>query len=260
MPERTSHAPGTPSWVDIGTDVEAAKTFYTGLFGWDTEDAGPVEVAGGYGFFTQGGKAVAGYGPQQNPGPPFWSTYVTVADVDVTTKAVEAAGGTVLVAPMDVMDAGRMAVYLDSGGAAFSAWQPLGHIGAQLVNEPVSMCWTELNTRDVEGAKTFYASVFGWEAVTGQDEGPMPYVEFKVEGESIAGMMSMPPHLPAEVPPHWLVYFAVDDTDSTIAKATELGGVVHMEPMEIPEVGRFAVLGDPQGAVFAVIKMARTTS
>lgn len=254
MPERSQYAPGTPSWVDIGTDLAGAKPFYEGLFGWTSLEAGPVEETGGYGFFLRNGKMVAGYGPQQNPGPPAWTSYVSVADADETAKLAEAAGGTVILAPMDVMTAGRMAVLRDTQGAFISIWQPGEHPGAQLVNEPGSFCWTELNARDVQAAKAFYAATFGWEEVT-HTEGPMPYTEFKVGGESVCGMMPMPPMIPAHVPSHWLVYFAVDDTDAAVARAGELGGSVRMPPMDLP-VGRFSVLADPQGATFAVIRLA----
>jgi Predicted enzyme related to lactoylglutathione lyase len=253
MPERTEYAPGVPSWIDIGTDVEGAKQFYGSLFGWTSMDAGPPEETGGYGFFLKGDKMVAGYGPQQNPGPPFWTTYVSVADADETAKKVEQAGGNVIMAPMDVMSAGRMAVFQDPQGGFISAWQPGEHQGAQLVNEPGTLTWNELNTRDLEPAKAFYTAVFGWEAET-HEGGPMPYTEFKVGGESIAGCMNMPPMIPAQVPQHWLVYFAVDDTDATVAKATELGGAVRMPGMDTP-AGRIAVVADPQGATFAVIKL-----
>ena len=253
MPERTQYPPGTPSWIDIGTDVEGAKQFYGSLFGWDTQDAGPPEETGGYGFFLKDGKMVAGYGPQQNPGPPFWTTYVSVTDAEETAKKVEQAGGTVVMAPMEVMGAGTMAVFQDPQGAFISAWQPAQHQGAQLVNEPGSLCWNELNTRDVEGSKAFYIAAFGWDAET-HEGGPMPYTEFKIEGQSIAGCMPMPPMIPAQVPPHWLVYFAVDDADATVARVSELGGAVRMGPMDTPP-GRIAVVADPQGATFAVIKL-----
>lgn len=257
MPERTEYAPGTPSWVDIGTDVERAKEFYGSLFNWSSQDAGPPEETGGYGFFLKNSKLVAGYGPQQSPGPPFWTTYVSVADADAIAKRVEAADGTVVIAPMDVMSAGRMAVFQDPQGVFISVWQPGEHTGAQVVNEPGSLCWTELNSRDVEGSKAFYSAVFGWEPLT-HAEGPMPYTEFQLGGESIAGMMQMPPMVPAEVPPHWLVYFAVDDTDATVAQAQELGGSVRMPPMDTP-AGRLSVLGDPQGATFGVIRLSEQT-
>lgn len=127
MPERTDYMPGTPSWVDIGTDVESAKQFYGRLFGWGAREAGPVEETGGYGFFVKGEKLVAGYGPQQNPGPPAWATYVSVADADDIAEKVEGAGGTVVLAPMDVMTAGKMAVFQDARGAFISVWQPGEH-------------------------------------------------------------------------------------------------------------------------------------
>jgi predicted enzyme related to lactoylglutathione lyase len=258
MPERSQYTPGTPCWIDIGTDVGPAKEFYTSLFGWKTEDAGAPEETGGYGFFMKNGKMVAGFGPKQGEGPPFWSTYVCVSDADQTAKEVEAAGGTVVVPPMDVISAGRMAVFQDTGGAFISAWQPGDHLGAQLVNEDGSLTWNELNTRNVDAAKTFYRKAFGWDPVTHAD-GPMPYTEFQVSGQSIAGMMDMPPMVPAEVPSHWLVYFAVDDADAKVAKAQQLGASVLAPLMDVP-VGRFSVLQDPQGAVFAVIRMSEPTS
>ncbi|MGH9040618.1 MAG: VOC family protein [Acidimicrobiia bacterium] len=253
MPERTEYTPGTPSWIDIGTDIEGAKQFYGGLFGWDSADAGPVEETGGYGFFLKNGKMVGGYGPQQNPGPPVWATYVAVNDAEETAKRVEQAGGTVILAPMEVMGAGTMAVFQDPQGAFISVWQAGDHKGAQLVNETGTFCWNELNTRDVDGSKAFYTAAFGWDAHTSEG-GPMPYTEFQVEGNSIAGCMQMPPMIPAQVPPHWLVYFAVDDIDAAVAKVTELGGAVRMPGMDTP-AGRIAVVGDPQGATFAVIKL-----
>ena len=254
MTEPTGFAPGTPSWIDIGTDVEAAKAFYGPLFGWASQEAGPVEETGGYGFFLKGDKMVAGYGPQQNPGPPFWSTYVSVDDADEIARRVKSAGGTVIVEPSDVMGAGRMAVFQDPQGAFISVWQPARHTGAQVVNEAGSFCWNELDSRDVESSAKFYPAVFGWTAKHTAD-GPMPYTEFQLDGQSIAGMMAMPPMVPAQVPSFWLVYFAVDDADATIAKAQELGGSVQMPAMDIP-IGRFAVLADPQGATFAVVQLS----
>lgn len=253
MPERDGYAPGTPGWVDIGTDVEGAKAFYGALFGWTAQDAGPPEQSGGYGFFLKDGRMVAGYGPQQTPGRPFWTTYVVVGDADEAAKRVEQAGGTVVMSPTDVMTQGRMAVFSDPQGAFISAWQPGEHRGAQLVNEPGALCWNELQTRDPEAAKAFYTVVFDWEAVT-HTGGPVPYTEFKVDGDSVAGMMPMPPMIPRGVPPHWLVYFAVDDTDAAVNRAGELGGSVQMPPMDVP-VGRFSVLTDAQGATFAVIRL-----
>jgi predicted enzyme related to lactoylglutathione lyase len=257
MPERTSYAPGTPCWVDIGTDLDAALPFYTALFGWTTMDAGSVEETGGYGFFMKGDKMVAGYGPQQNPGPPFWSSYVCTADADETAGKVTAAGGSVILAPMDVMDAGRMAVFQDSAGGFFSVWQPGQHIGSGLANEPGAFSWNELNSRDVDASIAFYESVFGWTHETHTMDGPVgSYTEWKLDGETIGGMLPMPPMVPAEVPQFWLVYFAVADLEAALAKLQELGGSVLMPGMTV-DAGTFAVVMDPQGATLSLIQLAQ---
>ena len=246
------HKPGTASWVDIGTDVDGAKTFYGSLFGWEPMEAGPPEQTGGYGFFTTGGKMVAGYGPQQNPGPPAWAIYFAVTDADATTKKIEGSGGKVVVAPMEVMSAGRMAVYQDPDGAFFSVWQPGEHKGAQLVRETGSLSWVELNTSDVDACRRFYTTVFGW-TVKAHEDGEMAYYEFQTGSESVGGMMPKPPQLPAEVPSHWLAYFGADDVDASASRAGELGGQVVAGPMDYPG-GRFAVVIDPQGAAFGLLK------
>ena len=253
MTDVSKHIPNTPGWIDIGTDVDAGKAFYTGLFGWSTADAGPPEETGGYGFFTTGdGKMLAGYGPQQNPGPPFWTTYVIVDSAEDIAAKVKAAGGGVVVEPMAVMDQGTMAVFTDAEGAFISVWQPGAHTGAQVVREPGAFTWCELNTRDLAGAKAFYESVFGWGAVTSGEGSPMPYTEFKLGGESVAGMMEMGGHMPPEVPPHWLIYVEVADTDASVATASSLGGTVIVPGTDFPG-GRFAVLQDPQGATFGIM-------
>ena len=252
MAKRTSHPAGTPSYVDIGSpDPDATAAFYSALFGWKVNDLGPD--AGGYKMAQIDGDDVAGIGPQQAPGPPYWTTYVSVDNVDDTSKKVEAAGGTVLVPAMDVMEAGRMAVYMDPNGAAFSAWQAGESIGAYRVNEHGSFCWAELNTRNLDTAKKFYTEVFGWDWGGGAD-----YAEFKVGDRTVGGAMPMTPdRFPAEVPEHWLVYFAVDDIDAAAAKVKELGGTTMMEPTEAGDAGKFVVAMDPQGAVFATIQMGQ---
>jgi predicted enzyme related to lactoylglutathione lyase len=257
MPERTSYEPGTPCWVDIGTDLDAAKPFYTQLFDWDAIDAGPVEETGGYGFFQKDGKNIAGYGPQTNPGPPVWATYISVSDADETTAKVTEAGGAVVMPPMDVMAAGRMAVFQDPQGGFISIWQPGEHIGAQVVNEPGAFSWNELQSRDVEGSKAFYNSVFGWGEVTHEIPPPVSsYTEWKLKGNTIGGMLPMPPTVPAEVPTRWIAYFAVVDLDESLAKAQELGATMVMPPMQV-DAGRFSLITDPQGATLAIIQLAR---
>jgi hypothetical protein len=245
---------GVPSWIDLGAgDLAAAKEFYGGLFGWHTPE-GPPE-AGGYSVCDIGGKTVAGLGPNMNPGaPPHWSTYVNVESADDTIAKVEANGGMVYMPPMDVMEAGRMGVFADPTGAAIGLWQPREHLGAQLVNEPGTYCWSELMTDDLAGAKTFYKAVFGWDAETRGPEGPGGYTEWKVEGRSIGGMMAKPPTMPADVPSFWGVYFAVADTDASLLKAQGLGASVVMPAADI-EPGRFAVLVDPGGAMFNLLAL-----
>jgi uncharacterized protein len=255
MAEFTEYAPGTPSWVDLqSTDVDKAVAFYGALFGWDRQDLGPD--AGGYGFFLKNGKMVAGVGPTMAPQQPSaWSTYINVSDADATVAKAKENGGTVAVEPMDVMTAGRMAFVADPTGAVIGLWQARDHKGAQLANESGSFGWNELQTRDVEKAKSFYSAVLGWKptAFPGQ---MAEYTVFENEGKGIAGLMTMPDQVPAEVPAYWLTYFNVDDPDAAVATATAQGGNVVVPAMDVPGVGRFSVLSDPSGAVFAVIKPA----
>ncbi len=247
---------GVPSWVDMSCDdLPKARAFYAGLLGWETPE-GPPE-AGGYSVCLLHGKTVAGLGPQMNPeAPSAWVTYVNVDSADATVAKVAANGGTVFVEPMDVMDAGRMAIFADPQGAVIGLWQPGTHMGAEVVNEPGALCWNELVTSDLDGAKAFYKAVFGWGAADqGPPEGPPAYVEWKLDDRSIGGMMPKTPEMPAEMPPLWGVYFAVADVDASVAKAQELGGALFMGPMDI-EPGRFAVLADDQGVMFNLITMA----
>jgi hypothetical protein len=259
MSEVAEHAPGPPSWVDLATsDADAAEAFYTSLFGWTSEDRG--EEAGHYRMLRKGGKDVAALyavGPDQ--GPPRWNTYVTVDDVDAAVERVDPAGGTVIAAAFDVFEAGvrgdpevigRMAVVSDPAGAMIALWQSRGHVGAGLVNEPGALCWTELITGDRERAAAFYAAVIGWSSRTNQ-MGPMVYTEFMTGERTIAGMMEM-----AGVVPQWNVYFAVEDADATVSIATDLGASVLQPAMDLPDVGRFATLADPQGAAFSVVQLA----
>lgn len=249
-----SHSAGTPIWVDAGVpDIDAAAAFYQALFGWDIEDMGPD--AGNYRIARLDGKRVAGIGPQMNPGPPAWTTYVKTDDVKATAGKVTEAGGQVLMPPMDVMEEGRMAIFTDDAGAAFAVWEPKENNGAELFNVPGALSWNELNTRQPDQAKAFYASVFGW----GEETHPMgpgrTYTEWQLDGRSIGGMMPIGPPMPEGMPNFWTVYFAVDDTDASLAKVTELGGSVVMAPMDIP-AGRFAVVKDPTGTTFTIMKLA----
>jgi uncharacterized protein len=255
MPERTQYAPGTPSWTDLQTpDQAAAKAFYGALFGWSFEDM-PVgqDDAGNDAFYAmaqKNGKNVAAIGGSPPPGvPPHWNVYVTVADVDASAGLVPGAGGAVIAPPFDVMDAGRMSVVADPTGAMLCLWTPKGNIGASLVNEHGTLCWEELMSPDVPAAAAFYNKIFGWEAAPAPDGS---YTEWKLAGRSIGGAMKPP--MPG-MPSVWGIYFAVDDTDQIIESATAKGATLVMGPTDIP-AGRFAVMADPTGAMFAVIKMA----
>jgi predicted enzyme related to lactoylglutathione lyase len=250
---------GVPSWVDLGTsDIDAAARFYGALFGWEAPEAPPE--AGGYRVCTLRGRPVAGLGPQMNPGPPVWATYVNTADADAVASRVAAHGGQILAPPFDVLDAGRMAVFADPSGAVFSAWQPKNHVGAGIVNEPGAYAWSELVATDVDGALIFYPAVFGWSVNRLPPDGdPLQYVEWKLGDRSIGGMLPKPPTIPAEVPAFWGVYFAVEDCDRAVEEVTRLGGRTLMPPMDI-EPGRFAVVTDPAGAAFNVMALRQQPS
>lgn len=247
---RYDHA--VPSWIDIGVaDFDTAATFYSGLFGWDIPEGD--EATGHYRSVTLDGNIVAGMSPMQMaPGPPFWTTYVNVDSTDSVAAEVADAGGQVLMPPMDVMDFGRMAIIGDPTGAAIGLWEPNSHSGADVVNQPGAYSWSELLTDDLDAAKAFYAAVLGWEART--SDGDMPYTEFRVGGRSVAGMMARPPTMPAQVPNHWGVYFAVDDVSASVARATELGGSAMAGIIQTP-AGPVAPVTDPTGANFNLIEL-----
>jgi hypothetical protein len=185
--------------------------------------------------------------------PPHWMSYISVANADETAAKAKSLGATLMKEPFDVFTMGRMAVIQDPTGALFALWQPGTHPGAGVVNTPNSLCWNELATKDAAKAGEFYSGVFGWEKNV-QQMGPMTYTSF-MNGDRPAGGMYEPGPEMGEVPPNWMVYFAVTDTDATVASATELGGKSCVPPMDVPGVGRMAVMTDPQGAAFAVIKL-----
>lgn len=256
MPERDSYSPGTPCWVELGSsDLDAGVPFYEGLFGWNVAESMPD--TGGYRLAMLRDRPVAGLSPLMSDQQPVaWTTYVSTDAADGVAEKVKANGGQVVAEPMDVMELGRMTVFLDPQGAALGAWQPIQFPGAGIVNEPGAFTWNELLTRDIGAAHAFYPAALGWTADE-QDFLGMKYTLWKVGDDMVAGGMPMGDEFPAEVPSYWAVYFAVDDTDATAQRATELGGTVMRPPSDIPDVGRFAVLVDPQGAVFAVIKNAQ---
>jgi uncharacterized protein len=253
------YPPGTPSWVELSSpDPDASAAFYGAVMNWSAAAPGPDEETGGYRMFQQDGQNVAGLiGQTQEGQPTTWSTYFSVADADETARKVREAGGSVIVEPRDVMDIGRMAFFADPGGAFFGIWQPKAFAGADVVNQPNSLCWTEVAARDVEAGRAFYPAVFGWTAGRPSFEAPESYTVWELGGQPVGGMMEMTPEFfPPDVPPHWGVCFAVADVDATVAKARELGAAVAAQPTDMP-IGRFAGLVDPQGASFAVMQFTR---
>ena len=256
MPE---YAPGTPSWVDLSSpSPDESAAFYGELMGWQATEPGAAEETGGYRMFQQEGQNVGGLMAQMQDGQPTaWATYISVADADETAEKVTAAGGSIVVEPMDVMDIGRLAVFSDPTGAVFGVWQPKSFAGADLVNEPNSLCWNEVLTRDAEANKAFYPAVFGWAPGRAAFEGaPESYTVWELDSKPVGGMMQMTDdYFPPEVPSYWSVCFAVADCDATVAKARELGATITQEPMDMP-IGRFAGLIDPEGASFTVMQPA----
>lgn len=247
--------PGMPNWVELSTpDLEGTRAFYSGLFGW-TPMVSVEPQAGGYTSFLLNDRAVAGAGPLMMANQPTaWNTYFATENTDETARMVEKVGGRTVTGPVDVSDYGRMALFTDSTGAAFGTWQPRAHVGVEVTDEPGSMTWSELATRDTEHAKSFYGDVFGWDAVE-SPMGSIAYTTWKLDSREIAGMMPMVgDEWPADLPPHWMTYFSVANTDTVAEQATQLGGNVAVGPTDLP-VGRFSVISDPQGAFFAVIRL-----
>jgi uncharacterized protein len=262
MSERTSYAPGTPCWVELsGTpDVDASESFYRELFGWQMPKQPNSDQLGGYRRAKLGGKDVAGVSPRMEDGQPtVWATYVSVEDAAATAAKIAESGGQAITQPMDVVGLGTMAVFTDPTGAVFGIWQPGTFAGAELANEYGAFGWNELGTRDTNGAKTFYGTVFDWTYEMEESERAGTYTVWKAGDEMVGGMLDINAiGLPDEVPPHWLVYFMVEDTDAAVEKAKSGGGDVRMEPIDIP-VGRFAVVADPHGAAFAVMQPSEET-
>ena len=303
MPERDGYIPGVPCWVDVSEpDPEAAVDFYGGLFGWEFRDVMPTSSESRYfiawhkakssSIFdisgdTLGGE-VAAVRSIAEAAPPtaMWNTYFWVERADEAASKVRDAGGSVVTEPFDFMDACRMAVFTDPEGAAFAVWEAKKYKGARLVNDPGALVFNGLNTRDVEGARSFYGSVFGWGtgSIGGGGEGwtlpgygdwlereHHPNIRKQMteagapEGfEDVVGSIIPIADDQPDTPPHWSVTFAVDDTDGTASKATDLGGRVIVPPFDAPwstpsYTIRITVLGDPQGATFSASRFVPKT-
>ncbi len=258
MTTAMKHDPGAFCWADLATtDAEGAKAFYTGLLGWTPIDMPVGDTGMLYSMMTKDGKNVcAMYQMTPDMGPhPCWNNYVSVENADESVERARQLGGTVLMPPADVLEAGRMAVLQDPTGAVISIWQPKAHAGAEVMGELNSLCWHELYTRDTGAASAFYSGLFGW---TVKDSAANPdgaYTEFSNNGRPIAGMLEIREEW-GDMPPNWSLYFSVADCDGALKKAEELGGSRVMPPMDIEGIGRLVFIKDPQGAYFAVIRLA----
>ena len=242
-----------PAWIDLSSaDPAASRAFYAAVFGWDIEVNQDPQY-GGYALARVDGHDVAGIGPQMSPSPTFWSVYIGTDDADALSASVQAAGGTIIAPAFDVGDQGRMAVFQDPTGAFISVWQPQTMPGFAVQRKAGAFSWAELNARGMANAKQFYKKVFTWgEKNTPMGEGQSDYTEFKLGDESIAGGMEMNPMVPKEVPSYWMVYFGAANVDQAFDKAVKLGGKEMVPPQDFPG-GRFAILSDPQGAMFGLM-------
>jgi predicted enzyme related to lactoylglutathione lyase len=246
MGERTSYRPGTFSWAELLTsDADAAKAFYTSVFGWEYRD-NPLGDGQVYSTALRDGKDVGAlYASEQ---PPHWNCYVTVESADAVAARAGELGATVAAEAFDVMDVGRMAVIVDPVGAALCLWEPKNHIGATLVNAPGALTWNDLITPDPADSARFYGDLFGW--TTEEIPGANGYRVIKNGERTNGGMMPLDPRM-GTTPPNWMPYFGHEDIDRLLGEVGGLGGQVFNGPMRMPQ-GSIAVLGDPQGAAFAV--------
>ncbi|SDP69469.1 hypothetical protein SAMN04487914_12744 [Arthrobacter sp. ok909] len=249
------HSNGAPCWIDLMTsDAEKAKSFYGALFGW-TFQTGDEEKYGGYITASKDGKSVAGMmqqRPDQAAWPDMWSTYLRSEDAAATVEAAAEHGGQVYMQPMEVPEQGSMAMIADPSGASIGVWQPAEMKGYELAAEPGAPAWHELHTKDYATAVKFYQDVFGWDTDVMSDTPEFRYTTLGAGPAAKAGIMDASAYLPAEVPSNWQVYFAVEDTDATVAQAVSLGATVIQEAEDTP-FGRLATLTDPTGAMFKIV-------
>ena len=256
--DRDKPVAGTFCWSEVDTtDQRAAVKFYGTLFGWSVDELpmGPGEI---YAMFQLRAREVAAattMRPEQRQQgiPPHWNSYVAVESADAAADRASQLGGRVLAPPFDVFEAGRATVLQDPCGAVVHAWQAKNRIGARVLNEPGAVCWTELMTTDAGAAQRFYTSLFEWTADTSDMGKGVFYTQFMNKGAAVGGMMQISADM-GPIPPHWRPYFQVEDCDQTTTRATGLGSQVQVPPTDIPSVGRFSILADPQGAAFALLR------
>jgi predicted enzyme related to lactoylglutathione lyase len=244
-------------WHELMTrDVPGAKTFYTRLVGWNAQ---PWEADPSYTVChssqgpTAGIFAITADFPAEMPA--HWVNYIGTRDVDGTVAAAVRAGGSIVKEAEDIKGAGRYAVLKDPQGAVFAILDP-ENSSADAAMPPVgSFSWHELATSDNEAAFAFYSSLFGWDALSRMDMGPMgTYLIFGSNGVQRGGIMNKPAEMPG--PPNWLPYVRVPDADTGFKTATGSGARELMAPMNVPDGGRVAAIIDPTGAAFAIHSQA----
>ena len=254
------HPAGSFCWIELHTtDQPAAKSFYGSLFGWNPDDM-PMGPNDFYTIFKlQGRDAAAGctLRPEERAQgvPPHWMIYIAVDSANAAAAKAQQLGGKVLAPAFDVMDAGRMVVIQDPTGAIFCPWQANKNAGIGIAQVHGTLCWADLSTPDTKRASDFYSGLFGWQLITDPKD-PSGYLHIK-NGEQHIGGIPPASHRQPGVPAHWMAYFQVDDVDTTASRAKEMGAKLHLPPMTMEGVGRFSVIADPQGAVFAIFKSAR---
>jgi uncharacterized protein len=246
MPVIDKYEPGMFCWIELATnDAAAAKSFYTSVFGWKINDI-PIPDGSVYTMLQVDGHDLGAL-YENKEHPPAWNSYVNVTSADEAAQRAQENGGTVVAQAFDVMDVGRMAVIADPAGASLCLWQAGRHIGATIRGDFNTLCWNELMTPDIEGAREFYKTLFGWSLKVSPE-----YTEIDLDGKGIGGMMHITPEMQG-MPTAWTPYICVSDADACVEKIKSSGGKVYMGPHEIPNVGRFAVCADPQGAMFNII-------
>jgi hypothetical protein len=246
MPVIENYDPGMFCWIELTTnDAAAAKSFYSSVFGWTINDM-PIPDGSVYTMLQVDGHDLGAL-YENKEHPPAWNSYVNVTNVDDSAKKAQDLGANLIAPPFDVMDVGRMAVIADPQGASLCLWQAGKHIGATIRGDNNTLCWNELMTPDIEGARTFYKGLFDWNLKVSPE-----YTEISLGSTGIGGMMLITPEMQG-MPTAWAPYICVADADATVEKIKSSGGKIYMGPHEIPNVGRFAVCADPQGAMFNII-------
>jgi predicted enzyme related to lactoylglutathione lyase len=255
MAQATMTLVNRPAWVDLASsDAEASRNFYGQLFGWSIEVNQDPQY-GGYAIAQSAGQDAAGIGPKMDPNAPTaWNLYIGTDDINALASRVKSAGGTVVMDPFPVGDQGQMAVFQDPSGAFISAWQGT-RMGGFKTSGANAYGWAEVNVQGRDRVLPFYQQVFGWEPEESpMGEGQPPYVQFKLEGDYVAGAWETTGMQPAGTPSYWQIYFTVDDVDASFRKALDLGAKEMLPPQEFPG-GRFAIISDPQGAGIGLLKM-----